>query len=85
LEPFIVVAEGIVGCEPAHTAEGIGLSAPVAHVVDDALKLILAIIHLAGGAEGSMCSTQEVRGTCMNMGYAKGLWTRCGTGRVAAG
>ncbi|MEV7465711.1 hydrogenase maturation protease [Streptomyces kronopolitis] len=38
----------IVGCEPAELAEGMGLSAPVAAAVDEAVALIL---QLVGGAE----------------------------------
>lgn len=35
----------IVGCEPAQTAEGIGLSEPVARAVDEAVGLILDIVQ----------------------------------------
>ncbi|MFE6691314.1 hydrogenase maturation protease [Streptomyces sp. NPDC057743] len=34
----------VVGCEPADTAEGIGLSAPVAAAVDEAVRLVLRLV-----------------------------------------
>jgi hypothetical protein len=51
LQPCILVVEGIVGCAPAHPAEGIGLSAPVARAVGDAIELILDIIRREGDAD----------------------------------
>ena len=38
----------IVGCEPAQTAEGMGLSESVNHAVDEAIKLILHIVRDEG-------------------------------------
>jgi hydrogenase maturation protease len=38
----------IVGCEPCHTAEGIGLSAPVARAVDEAVELISDLVRRQG-------------------------------------
>lgn len=38
----------IIGCEPAQTAEVIGLSAPVAQAVEEAVKLIVKIVHSGG-------------------------------------
>jgi hydrogenase maturation protease len=35
----------IVGCEPADTGEGMGLSAPVAAAVDVAVRTVLEVIH----------------------------------------
>jgi hydrogenase maturation protease len=35
----------IVGCEPADVAEGIGLSAPVALAVDEAVGLVRRLLH----------------------------------------
>ncbi|MEE6267462.1 MULTISPECIES: hydrogenase maturation protease [Streptomyces] len=34
----------VVGCEPADTDEGIGLSAPVAAAVDEAVRLVLRLV-----------------------------------------
>ncbi|MGG2460770.1 hydrogenase maturation protease [Streptomyces sp. RGM 3693] len=34
----------VVGCEPADTTEGIGLSAPVAAAVDEAVRLVLRLV-----------------------------------------
>lgn len=39
----------IVGCEPERTEYGIGLSAPVAAAVDDAVKLVLDLITQLSG------------------------------------
>jgi hydrogenase maturation protease len=38
----------IVGCEPASTQEGIGLSDPVAAAVDQAVDIVLALVREAG-------------------------------------
>jgi hydrogenase maturation protease len=38
----------IVGCEPASSAEGIGLSAPVAGAVDRAARIVLDLVRDAG-------------------------------------
>jgi hydrogenase maturation protease len=35
----------VVGCEPASLAEGIGLSAPVAAAVDDAVRMVTVLIR----------------------------------------
>ncbi|MGI5347681.1 hydrogenase maturation protease [Streptomyces sp. CA-250714] len=35
----------VVGCEPAELAEGIGLSAPVAAAVDEAVELVLRLLE----------------------------------------
>ncbi|MEV6563712.1 hydrogenase maturation protease [Streptomyces kronopolitis] len=37
----------VIGCEPAEVAEGIGLSAPVAGAVDEAVALILQLVGAA--------------------------------------
>jgi hydrogenase maturation protease len=34
----------VVGCEPARLEEGIGLSAPVAHAVDEAVRLVRRLV-----------------------------------------
>ena len=46
----------IVGCEPLETEEGIGLSAPVARGVEDAIKLVQDIIEnlSAGNFSGEL-------------------------------
>ena len=38
----------IVGCEPASVEEGIGLSAPVANAVGEAVRLIRELIEREG-------------------------------------
>lgn len=38
----------VVGCEPAGTDEGIGLSAPVAAAVDEAVRIVLDLVRAAG-------------------------------------
>jgi hydrogenase maturation protease len=38
----------LVGCEPARTTEGMGLSEPVTHAVEEAVKLILHIVRDEG-------------------------------------
>jgi hydrogenase maturation protease len=38
----------VVGCEPASSAEGIGLSAPVAAAVDQAARIVLDLVRDAG-------------------------------------
>ena len=38
----------IVGCEPQQTAEGIGLSAPVARAVDEAVRLVVDFVRREG-------------------------------------
>jgi len=40
----------IVGCEPASVEEGIGLSAPVAHAVPEAVRFVREIIQREQGA-----------------------------------
>ncbi len=41
----------VVGCEPASLAEGIGLSAPVAAAVDDAVAMVNLLVRGDGPAE----------------------------------
>ena len=41
----------LVGCEPASTEEGIGLSAPVAAAVDEAVRIVLGLITAAESGE----------------------------------
>ncbi len=43
----------VVGCEPASTDEGIGLSAPVTAAVDEAVRVVLNLVHTAGAATGT--------------------------------
>jgi len=50
----------IVGCEPLETEEGIGLSAPVAHGVEDAIKLVHDIVE--GLSQGSFDGEIAVKG-----------------------
>jgi len=38
----------VVGCEPASTDPGIGLSAPVAAAVDEAVRVVLDLVRAAG-------------------------------------
>jgi hydrogenase maturation protease len=38
----------LVGCEPASTGEGIGLSEPVAAAVDEAVRIVLDLVPTAG-------------------------------------
>jgi hydrogenase maturation protease len=38
----------VVGCEPASVDEGIGLSAPVAAAVDEAVRVVLDLVRAAG-------------------------------------
>jgi hydrogenase maturation protease len=38
----------VVGCEPASTDEGIGLSAPVTAAVDEAVRVVLDLVRAAG-------------------------------------
>jgi hydrogenase maturation protease len=40
----------IVGCEPARMEEEMGLSAPVARAVDEAVALVLEVVRREGGA-----------------------------------
>jgi hydrogenase maturation protease len=40
----------VVGCEPASIEHGIGLSAPVEAAVDEAVRIVTAIVRDAGGA-----------------------------------
>jgi hydrogenase maturation protease len=35
----------VVGCEPASTAEGMGLSEPVAAAVEEAAQVVLGLVH----------------------------------------
>ena len=42
----------VVGCEPASTDEGIGLSAPVAAAVDEAVRVVLDLVRSAGPTGG---------------------------------
>jgi hydrogenase maturation protease len=37
----------LVGCEPASTDEGIGLSAPVTAAVDEAVRVVLDLVRTA--------------------------------------
>jgi hydrogenase maturation protease len=41
----------LVGCEPASTEEGIGLSAPVAAAVDEAVRIVLGLVNAAESGE----------------------------------
>jgi hydrogenase maturation protease len=43
----------VVGCEPASTDEGIGLSAPVAAAVDEAVRVVLDLVRSAGAGTGT--------------------------------
>jgi hydrogenase maturation protease len=43
----------VVGCEPASIDEGIGLSAPVAAAVDEAVRVVLDLVRTAGARTGS--------------------------------
>ncbi|MEU7642163.1 hydrogenase maturation protease [Streptomyces sp. NPDC039016] len=52
----------VVGCEPADTAEGIGLSAPVATAVDEAVRLVLRLVGAdepEPAATGAPAATSE--------------------------
>ena len=50
----------IVGCEPLETAEGIGLSEPVAGAVEEAVKLILDVVRRETGATAEAdCAGKE--------------------------
>jgi hydrogenase maturation protease len=42
----------VVGCEPASIDEGIGLSAPVAAAVDEAVRVLLDLVRTAGAGTG---------------------------------
>jgi hydrogenase maturation protease len=42
----------VVGCEPASTEEGIELSAPVAAAVDEAVRVVLDLVHDAAADAG---------------------------------
>jgi hydrogenase maturation protease len=46
----------VVGCEPASTAEGIGLSEPVTVAVEEAAQLVLGLVR--GGQPGSQPGSQ---------------------------
>ncbi len=50
----------VVGCEPAAMEEGIGLSAPVAQAVDEAVKVVL---RLVGSAAATAPSFKNEAGT----------------------
>jgi hydrogenase maturation protease len=41
----------LVGCEPASTEEGIGLSTPVAAAVDEAVRIVLGLVNAAESGE----------------------------------
>jgi hydrogenase maturation protease len=43
----------VVGCEPASTQHGIGLSAPVEAAVDEAVRIVTAIVRDAGEASNA--------------------------------
>jgi hydrogenase maturation protease len=43
----------VVGCEPASVDEGIGLSAPVAAAVDEAVRVVLDLVRTAGAGTGT--------------------------------
>jgi hydrogenase maturation protease len=43
----------VVGCEPASIEEGIGLSAPVAAAVDEAVRVVLNLVRTAGAGTGT--------------------------------
>jgi hydrogenase maturation protease len=47
----------VVGCEPADTGEGIGLSEPVAAAVDEAMRVVVELV-----AEVREAHREEVRG-----------------------
>ena len=50
----------IVGCEPLETAEGIGLSEPVAGAVEEAVKLILDVVRRETGTTAEAdCARKE--------------------------
>ena len=42
----------VVGCEPASTDEGIGLSAPVTAAVDEAVRVVLDLVRAAAADAG---------------------------------
>ena len=42
----------VVGCEPASTDEGIGLSAPVTAAVDEAVRVVLDLVRAAAAGAG---------------------------------
>jgi hydrogenase maturation protease len=43
----------VVGCEPASTEEGMGLSVPVTAAVDEAVRVVLDLVRTAGTGTGS--------------------------------
>jgi hydrogenase maturation protease len=43
----------VVGCEPASVEEGIGLSPPVMAAVDEAVRIVLDLVHAAEGRTGA--------------------------------
>jgi hydrogenase maturation protease len=49
----------VVGCEPASLEEGIGLSAPVAAAVDEAVRVVTRLVTAAGPEEGSAPGLQQ--------------------------
>lgn len=51
----------VVGCEPATTEEGIGLSAPVAAAVDEAVALVLRVLTDGPGAVAGPASAPTER------------------------
>jgi hydrogenase maturation protease len=42
----------VVGCEPAQTEDGIGLSKPVADAVDEAARVVLGLVGAGGDGDG---------------------------------
>jgi hydrogenase maturation protease len=44
----------LVGCEPASVDEGIGLTAPVAAAVDEAVRVVLGLVQDAAGEQAAV-------------------------------
>jgi hydrogenase maturation protease len=59
-----------VGCEPATLDEGIGLSAPVAAAVDDAVRMVTKLV--TEGPDGSPQAPGGIPGTDVNPESTKG-------------
>jgi hydrogenase maturation protease len=60
----------VVGCEPATLDEGIGLSAPVAAAVDDAVRMVTKLV--TEGPDGSPQAPGGIPGTDVNPESTKG-------------
>lgn len=53
----------VIGCEPASTEEGIGLSGPVAAAVPEAVRMLLELLREPARGDGDDLPRRELRST----------------------